>query len=317
MESSQYSQVQKRSLVEIDAQYAAFSPEALEILSSRYLRHNDNDEIIEVPNEMFYRVAKAAAEVEFKYGADPKTVLNLTGEFFDVLSNLEGIPAGRTLANLGWRDKVIPNCVVMHIEDDLKSIFRTMEHAALLQKQGSGLGFPLHLMRPTGFRTIQTQGRSSGPVSFLNIYNTAFGVIKQQNRHGANMAVMKVDHPDILEFIHCKDKEGAFANFNITVGITDEFMEAVQSKAPWKCKFKEIECNPRRIERDANFSYKNITEVEITADALFDEIVESAHKTGEPGICFIDLVNGSNPLKKLGKLEACNPCGKSVFFLLF
>lgn len=288
-----------------------FSAEALEIIKLRYLRRNNDDEIIETIDEMFYRVARGSAEVEFNYGASSKAVDQLTSEFLEVLSNLEALPGGRTLANLGWRN-VIPNCVVLHIEDDLKSIFRTLQQAAILQKQGCGLGFPLHLMRPTGFRTIKTQGQSSGPISFLNIYNTAFGVIKQQNRHGANMALMRVDHPDILEFIHCKDREGDFANFNITVGVTNKFMEAVKSKSPWKCKFGGTEYNPRRIERGPDFSFKNVTEVEITADVIFNEIVESAHKTGEPGIAFIDLINETNVLKKLGNIEACNPCGKDI-----
>ena len=181
-------EVKKRTLSEIESQ---FSPEALEIITSRYLRHDDNDEIIETPHEMFYRVAKTLAEVECQYGANAEAVAKFTLDFFEVLSNLEAVPGGRTLANLGWKKKIITNCVVLHIEDDLKAIFKTMQEAALLQKHGCGLGFPLHLMRPTGFRTIKTQGHSSGPISFLNIYNSAFGIIKQQNRHGANMAVMR------------------------------------------------------------------------------------------------------------------------------
>ena len=140
---------------------------------------------------MFHRVANALAKIEFDYGAKESDVKKFAADFFEVLSNLEAIPGGRTLANLGWKKKIITNCVVLHIEDDLGSIFGTMKDAAILQKHGSGLGFPLHLMRPTGFRTVKTQGKSSGPVSFLNIYNAAFGVIKQQNRHGANMAVMR------------------------------------------------------------------------------------------------------------------------------
>ncbi len=122
----------------------------------------------------------------------------------------------------------------------------------------------------------------------------------------------RVDDPDILEFIHCKDREGDFENFNITVAITNEFMQAVQAKSIWKCKFNEIECNPRRIERTSSYAYKSITGVEITADAIFDEIVASAYKTGEPGICFIDYVNECNSLKSMGRLEACNPCGKGT-----
>ena len=168
-----------------------FSKEAQKIIDLRYLRRNDDGVIIEDVNAMFTRVARAMAEVEFKYGANKEEVNQFTTEFFNVLNNLEGSPGGRTLANLGWKETIIPNCVVLHIEDNLESIFRTLGEAAILQKHGSGIGFPLHLMRPTGFRTIATQGQSSGPISFLNVYNAAFGVIKQQNRNGANMAVMQ------------------------------------------------------------------------------------------------------------------------------
>lgn len=165
----------------------------------------------------------------------------------------------------------------------MESIFQTLKDAALLQKAGSGLGFPLHLMRPAGSITEASYGNASGPVSFLQVYNTAFGVIKQQNRHGANMAVMRVDHPDILEFIHCKDKEGDLRNFNVSLGLTDRFMEqvATNSTEPWYCSWQGSKILPRRITRDNKFSYQKHEDVEMTAREMFQEVVHSAWSTGK------------------------------------
>lgn len=287
-----------------------FSSNALQVLKKRYLLHSIEGKILETPEEMFVRVAKTIASVESNYGHDQTFIDALTRDYYDIMTRFEFLPAGRTLANAGGPTRLVSNCIVLHIEDSMESIFQTLKDAALLQKAGSGLGFPLHLMRPAGFVTKASLGTSSGPVSFLQIYNTSFGVIKQQNRHGANMAVMRVDHPDILEFIHCKDKEGNLRNFNVSVGITNEFMERVRSgcEKEWICKFGDKEYKPRQIQRDDNWNILSIKDVSMTPSQLFQEIINCAWKTGEPGIVFLDTVNQTNPLPGLGRIESCNPC---------
>lgn len=259
-----------------------FALNALQVVVKRYLLKDHDGRVLESPEEMFRRVARALAEVELRYGATREQVDAYTEEFYQVMANFEFTPAGRTLANAGGPTRVVANCIVLHIDDSLDDIFETLRMAAVLQKHGSGLGFPIHLMRPAGSVTKRSYGVSSGPISFLHVYNTAFGVIKQQGRHGANMAVCRVDHPDILEFIHCKDKEGELRNFNVSVGLTDEFMRQVRDKdpRPWCCEFNGEKMLPRRIERDAGMVFKRATPVQLTAAQIFSEIVDSAWRTG-------------------------------------
>lgn len=289
-----------------------FSINALQVVSKRYLMRNLEGVVQENPEHMFYRVSKIIAEKEKQWGMSDADIEKLTQDYFSMLANFDFTPAGRTLANVGAPTPLVANCIVLHIDDSMESIFETLRDAALLQKAGSGLGFPLHLMRPAGEVTKASFGSASGPVSFLHVYNTAFGVIKQQNRHGANMAVMRVDHPDILEFLHCKDKEGDLKNFNVSVGLTSEFMKQVKENNPnpWKCHFGDREYFPRLVTRAPNYSVTGIEDVKMTAKEIFDEIVESAWKTGEPGCVFLDTVNEANPVPGLGRIEACNPCGE-------
>jgi ribonucleoside-diphosphate reductase alpha chain len=289
-----------------------FSLNALQVVSKRYLVRDEEGEITENPEEMYERVAKSLAEVELQQGKSQEEVEELRKNFLNILKNFEFTPAGRTLANAGGPTRLVSNCIVLNIQDSMDSIFQTLKDASLLQQAGSGLGFPLHLMRPADYKTIKSRGSASGPVSFLNVYNRAFGVIKQQNRHGANMAVMRVDHPDILEFVHCKEKEGAVANFNVSVGLTNKFMEAVKrnSPDPWMCEWNGEQLKPRRITRNHNFSVTNTKEVTMSAREIFEEIIECAWQNGEPGCVFLDTVNQSNPVPGLGRIEACNPCGE-------
>ncbi len=303
---------QQKEVLEGKTTNLPFSLNALQVIGKRYLVRDEEGKVTENPEEMFERVAKALAEVEFNYGKKAAEVEVIRQEFLDMMTHFEFTPAGRTLANAGGPTRVVSNCIVLNIEDSMDSIFQTLKEASLLQQAGSGLGFPFHLLRPAGYRTIASRGVSSGPVSFLNVYNNAFGVIKQQNRHGANMAVMKVDHPDILEFIHCKEKEGQISNFNISVGLTNEFMEEVKnnSSQPWQCIWKDTRMKPRRIYRNKNQSFSHAEEVDMTARQLFEEIIECAWKNGEPGCVFLDKVNETNPVPGLGKIEACNPCGE-------
>lgn len=289
-----------------------FTDNALKVLAKRYLVRNEEGEIIETPEEMFRRVARTLARVEQKYGKDDNFVQSLEDKFYEIMTSFEFSPAGRTIANAGAPTRLVSNCIVLNIQDDMGHIFETLKDASLLQQAGSGLGFPFHLLRPAGSIAKKTRGVASGPVSFLKVYNKAFGVIKQQNRHGANMGVMRVDHPDILEFIHCKEKEGSIRNFNISVGLTDDFMEKVKENdnIPWMCKFSGKEMKPRRIIRDEFDVIQEIREETMTARELFQEIINAAWQNGEPGCVFMDTVNKTNPLPGLGNIEACNPCGE-------
>lgn len=289
-----------------------FAPNALTVVAKRYLRRTHEDKILENPEEMYERVAHHLAKVEKHYGASDVEIQNYTKEFFEIMSQFKFTPAGRTLANAGAETRLVANCIVLHIEDSMDHIFGTLSDAALLQQAGSGLGFPLHLLRPAGEITKRSFGKASGPVSFLHVYNTSFGVIKQQNRNGANMAIMSVDHPDILEFIQCKDVEGDLKNFNVSVGLTHRFMKAVKENdpKPWTTYFKDKQFPIRKINRDRNFNLTSIENTKMTAKELFMQIVDSAWKTGEPGCVFLDTVNETNPLPGLGRIEACNPCGE-------
>jgi ribonucleoside-diphosphate reductase alpha chain len=289
-----------------------FSMNALKVLSGKYLQRDEEGEVAETPEEMFDRVATALANVEKDYEKSEAEIEEIKEEFFKTMANLEFLPAGRTLANAGGKTRLVANCIVLHPEDSMDGIFSTLRDAALLQQAGSGLGFPWHILRPAGYRTTRTQGMASGPVSFMAAYNQSFGVIKQQGRHGANMGVMRIDHPDILEFIESKWEEGSLVNFNISVSLTDEFMEAVKSKSsePWVCKWNDIKMKPRRVIRDNRGSFVEAIDETITASELMDKIINSAWRNGEPGVLFPDTANRANPIPKLGTLEATNPCGE-------
>ncbi|PIR55029.1 ribonucleoside-diphosphate reductase, adenosylcobalamin-dependent [Candidatus Peregrinibacteria bacterium CG10_big_fil_rev_8_21_14_0_10_36_19] len=288
------------------------SDNALRVLAGRYLQRDENGEVCESPDEMYSRVATALAEVERDYGKSEAEVQDYATKFRDIMYNFEFTPAGRTLANAGGKTRLVANCIVLHFQDSMDGIFSTLHDAALLQQAGSGLGFPWHLLRPAGTRTNKTQGMASGPVSFLKAYNEAFGVIKQQGRHGANMGVMRIDHPDILEFIEAKWEEGTLVNFNISVGLTDEFMEAVKnnSKEPWYCSWNGVKMKPRRIIRNPRGAFVEAIEENITASELMDRIINAAWRNGEPGVLFPDAANETNPVPGIGRLEATNPCGE-------
>lgn len=285
---------------------------ALRVLSGRYLQRDEKGNIKESPEKMFERVSEALASAEKSYGKSEDEIKKIKKDFYNIMSNFEFLPAGRTLANAGGKTRLVANCIVLHMEDSMNGIFETLKNAALLQQAGSGLGFPWHLLRPAGWRANQTQGTASGPISFLKAYNESFGVIKQQGRHGANMGVMRVDHPDILEFIECKWEEGSLVNFNISVALTDDFMEQVKTKSaePWMCQWKGTKMKPRRIIRNSRGAFVKTIEENITASELMDKIINAAWRNGEPGVLFPDAANKHNPIPRLGSLECTNPCGE-------
>jgi ribonucleoside-diphosphate reductase alpha chain len=285
---------------------ALLSENALIVAKKRYLQPD------ETPEDMFRRVAKCLAKVEEKYGKTQEEINKYEEEFYSILSTLKYLPGGRTLANAGTRHRLVNNCIVLPIEDSMEGIFETLKQSALLQQAGSGLGYSFSSLRYAGCPTKTSGGHASGPVSFLKVYNEAFSQIKGRNRNGANMAIVRIDHPDILEFISCKTVEGKIKCFNISVGITDKFMEAVinNSSEPWMCNWKGEEMLPREVIRDKDGAYKEAHSVTLTASELFRKICKLAHSNGEPGIFMEDEVNKYNPVPGLGRIEACNPCAE-------
>ena len=288
----------------------SFSENALRMMKKRYLVKRE-DGTQETPAEMIHRIAHAVATADRAYGLAADNVRHWEKEFFEIVARKEFTPAGRTITNAGAPSPVVANCIVLPIEDSMEGIFKTLKDAALLQKAGSGLGFSFGRLRPAGTYVKQSQGMASGPVSFLQVYNQAFGVIKQQGRHGANMAILPVDHPDILDFVHCKRVEGDIRNFNISVGMTDEFMKAVTEKPnePWLCNFQGEKMKPRRITRDRFGVVVSIEDLDMTARELYAEIVRNAWHNGEPGVIFLDAFNRGNTMPKT-PIEATNPCGE-------
>jgi len=288
-----------------------FSENALRMMRKRYLLKRE-DGSQESPADMFGRIAHALARIEKKYGRNEEFIKKTEREFFEIMSRKEYTPAGRTITNAGASTPVVANCIVLPVLDSMESIFQTLKDAALLQQAGSGLGFDFSHLRPAMTRTRKSNGVASGPVSFLMVYNEAFSVIKQQGRHGANMAMMQIDHPDAIDFIRAKEVEGSIRNFNISIKITDEFMNALIERPyeQWYCRWKENRMKPHKVLRAPNGSVIGIEDIDITAQELFDELVNYAWLNGEPGIVFIDEVNRTNPLPGLGTIDCSNPCGE-------
>jgi ribonucleoside-diphosphate reductase alpha chain len=263
----------------------------LKVLENRYLRHDEYGRTIETPRVLFRRVAKAVAKMESKSNRK-----YWEQEFFEVISKMEFVPAGGYLRSAGTKKPTIANCFVLPVEDDMVGIFDAVKWLALVQQAGGGCGFNFSKLRPKGDYVKSSGGFSTGPVSFMKVFDAATAQVMQGGyRMGANMGILNVDHPDIMEFIHCKTEEGEISNFNISVGITDEFMEAVKKGKKFGLK------NPRNGEVVST----------VEAKSLFDQIVSLAWRTGDPGMVFLDMINKNNPvIKTLGRLEATNPCGE-------
>lgn len=268
--------------------------QALMILEKRYLKKDENGKVIETPEEMFERVAETIAKVDLKYDSKAD-IQEIKDVFFEMMASLEFLPNSPTLMNAGRPLGQLSACFVIPIEDSLISIFDGLKYAAIIHQSGGGTGFSFSKLRPKGDIVRTTGGIASGPVSFMKVYDSATDTIKQGGvRRGANMGILRVDHPDIFEFVTCKDEEGVLSNFNISVAVTDKFMEAV-------LKDEDFELvNPRN---------KEIVR-RIKAKELFDLIVTQAWKNGEPGIIFIDEINRKNPTPEIGEIESTNPCGE-------
>lgn len=270
-----------------------FSVNAIKVLKQRYLLRDENHNVIETPEEMMRRVAHAVAQSDKNY---KNTNAEQTEQkFYDLLTNLDFLPNSPTLMNASTERPQLASCFVIDVEDSIESIFDAVKKTAMIHQTGGGTGFNFSKIRPKGDYVKTTHGTSSGPVSFMKVFDTATSTMKSGGkRRGANMGILNVNHPDILEFITCKENENKITNFNISVGVTDEFMKSVE----------------RNEDYDLINPHNGQAVNRLNARSVFELIVAGAWKNGEPGLIFLDRLEEGNPTPEVGRLEATNPCGE-------
>ena len=269
------------------------SANAVKVLEKRYLKRDEEGNLLETPREMFVRVARNIASAEKNYGKTSEEITEIEKQFFDIMSDLDFLPNSPTLMNAGKELQQLAACFVLPVGDSMEKIFEALKETALIQKSGGGVGYSFSHVRPKNDVVLSTKGVSSGPISFMTVFNAATDTIKQGGtRRGANMGILRVDHPDILEFISAKEDSTKLNNFNLSVGVTEAFMKAVENNDDYEI------INPRTKEVVSKYNAREI----------FQKIIYHAWKNGDPGIVFLDRLNRDNPTPHIGVIESTNPC---------
>ena len=275
-----------------DTTVTSWSDNALTVLRRRYLRKDSSGHIVETPEQLLRRVARAVSSVEARFGVDPARA---EAAFFEALASLEFLPNSPTLMNAGRELGQLSACFVLPVGDSMPEIFDAVKWAAIIQQTGGGTGFAFSRLRPSGDQVASTQGVASGPVSFIEVFNTATDAVRQGGvRRGANMGILRIDHPDILEFIAAKADPARLKNFNVSVAVTDEFMRAVTAGTDYALRSPRSKTEVRRLD----------------ARKVWALVARMAWRSGEPGVIFIDRINDVNPTPLLGEMESTNPCGE-------